>query len=189
MKKKAIEMSVNFLVIIILAVVIFGFGIYISNKIFSKAGAAKDQLDSQTREQIENLLQSGEKVIIPRDYETVDKGESAVFGIGILNTDTNEDFEVIVEKGDAYEETGGPIPNKLEWKIRAEGAVEIEQNKKEVMSLAVIVQPDAASGTHILNVYICHDFGDITTSNDCTRNGYAGRLYDDTVHKIHVVVP
>ncbi len=84
--KKAMELSINFIVMLIIAMALFSFGIWFAYKFFGGAEKMRTDLDEQTQQQIENLLMQGnERVVIPFNSKTLDKGNSAIFGVGILN--------------------------------------------------------------------------------------------------------
>jgi len=85
--KKGFALSINFLVAMILAIAVFGFGIYFSNMLFSKAGDVQENIDAQTKSQIVELLNSGEKVVIPQQRIKLRPSSNGVFGIGISNVD------------------------------------------------------------------------------------------------------
>jgi len=84
-KKAAIGLSMNFIVVIIIAVVIFGVGIAIVTQYVDFAEEEQKLITEQQQQQIENLLKQGRKVIIPSNTQTIPRGEAHVFGLGILN--------------------------------------------------------------------------------------------------------
>ena len=85
MNKKAIQLSINFLVIIIISIVMLSSGILIIKKYFKTADEIQLQLDEQTINDIGNLLDSGNQVAIQLNKKTIPAGESAIFGIGVIN--------------------------------------------------------------------------------------------------------
>jgi hypothetical protein len=100
--KKAMELSINFIVMLIIAMALFSFGIWFAYKFFGGAEQMRTDLDSQTQTQIENLLMSGnDRVVIPYNSKTLDKSNSAIFGVGILNVVGDQEtfrIEIIDEK-------------------------------------------------------------------------------------------
>ena len=104
MNKKAIELSINFLVIIIISLAVFGMGILFVNKIFFAAGKKVAEMDSQTKEELARLLDSGDKVAMPFFQKTVIHGNTATFGIGVLNTlGSPKAFTVVVKFDEAFD--------------------------------------------------------------------------------------
>ena len=87
MKKGALGLSVETLVIIIISLVILSAGITLIYQFISGAEDIKAQLDQKTQEELDRLLVTqGKKVALPMHVATIRRGESHVFGIGILNT-------------------------------------------------------------------------------------------------------
>lgn len=81
------EISVTFLVMLILSITIFSFGIYLVREFFGFAQETQEAIDMQTQAEIERrLLDAGEKVSIPINKAKVDIGTSKQFGLGVLNT-------------------------------------------------------------------------------------------------------
>ncbi|MBD3164247.1 hypothetical protein GF323_03540 [Candidatus Woesearchaeota archaeon] len=90
MKKAAIELSLNFIVIIIIALVLFGFGINFIYNIISKsndiAGMTMEELDNS----IADLMCSDtEKVCLNKDTLELRPGKYDSVGIKILNVRNN----------------------------------------------------------------------------------------------------
>ena len=84
-KKGAIELTLGFLIFIILGIIVFVGMLSLAGKFFAKTGEIQANLDAQTDAQIENLLETGEKVIIPVTRKVGRKGDVVVFGLGIRN--------------------------------------------------------------------------------------------------------
>ena len=84
-KKAAIELSVSFIIVLIISIVIFSMGIYLANKFFSHGQGMIFTFDERTMQEIENLLDDGSRVVIPFNNKVIHNGESDTFGIGVLN--------------------------------------------------------------------------------------------------------
>jgi len=154
--KKGIELSLNFLVTIIIALVIFGFGI----KFISNLTSDVTELESLTTEQldkrIENLVCGTEKVCIGTNKKTIQKGNFDVFGIKIINILESQEFNINIGVSkiikDNEEITDQNELNKVQIKHRQ--SVIIEKNDEENIGIGVEVAKDAVSGTYILDVEI-----------------------------------
>lgn len=154
--KKGIELSLNFLVTIIIALAIFGFGI----KFISNLASDVTELESLTTEQldkrIENLVCDTDKVCIGTTKKTIQKGNFDVFGIKIINILESQEFNIDIGvskiiKGN--EEITDPSElNKVTIKYRQ--SIFIEKNDEENMGIGVEVAKDAVSGTYILDVRV-----------------------------------
>jgi hypothetical protein len=103
-KRAAIELSMNFLVIMILAIVILSMGIYFAVTTFAKANEINDRIDRQTEKQIYDLLDTGDPVVAPLNTAEIERGKYHVFWVGVRNIDYTSKFKVIVYGVDDTEE-------------------------------------------------------------------------------------
>ncbi|MFH1317117.1 MAG: hypothetical protein ABII01_06360, partial [Candidatus Woesearchaeota archaeon] len=111
MKKKGIELSVNFMVTLIIIIIIFGLSIVIVRKFFLEAYRIQDELDKKTLERINTLLNRGEVVVVWERQATIPVKESEIFGIGVLNlgNDGEDIFHLNIRAQKGYNEDGNPI--------------------------------------------------------------------------------
>ena len=95
MNKKGIELSVNFLVTIIIALVIFGFGVKFVYNLASGASEMESLTTDDLDERIGDLLcESADKVCIGVNRKVIPRGEFDVFGIKVINVVEKIDFKV-----------------------------------------------------------------------------------------------
>lgn len=83
--KKGIELGINFIVVLILAIAVFGFGIYFAAQIFSGAKELKADIEQQTERELQDALRAGKQVSIAPTSRDIKAGEGYVFGLGIVN--------------------------------------------------------------------------------------------------------
>jgi len=97
--KKGIELTVSFMVKLIMAIVIFSFGIWFATTIFSTGGELTDKSFSDWDKQVAGLSCSpGQKVCIPRTTMETDSENGIVFGLVIKNVfDEERNFRYWVE--------------------------------------------------------------------------------------------
>lgn len=155
--KKGIELSLNFLVTIIIALTIFMFGIgFIYNLASEAQGLEEVSIDSLDR-RIGSLLCDGtDRVCIGMDRQTIERGEFGIFGLKITNVNADEEsFDIIVEPS-GFTQNNGPIEpvtgDQITTKYRSN--VVLERNKQEEMGIGVQVSKDARTGTYILDVRV-----------------------------------
>ncbi len=97
--KKGMELSINFIVMLIFAIVIFTFGIVFARNFFSQAQDRTGEITSQTKDTIRNLiLQQNSQVAIYPDTLTLSRGEEEVVGVGVINTGNVATFKIIIDK-------------------------------------------------------------------------------------------
>lgn len=86
MNKKGMELSINFIVMLILTLAVFSLGVVFVNNLFEKTEKIKLDMDANTEKQVENLLSQGQIVAVPLASKTVEAGSVAVFALGVVNT-------------------------------------------------------------------------------------------------------
>ena len=163
MNKKAIELSVNFLVIVILSIVMLTSGVLLIKQFFGTATDLEKTLDDRTVSHIEDLLDEGDYVAIPVKRKEIQRGDSQVFGLGILNINSNaptKTFTIVVEfkrlitKGteDIIEDTTPDFdPNT--WTLYQDSVL-LGYNEKKVTQILVEIPKNAPPGQYIYNVNI-----------------------------------
>lgn len=211
-KKAAIQLSMSFLVMLIIAVVIFLLSLVFLSDFFKQATDLKAGLDEQTRGQIEKLLSGNARIAIPLETKNTKAGDPVSFGVGIKNTDTSsplkEYFKVELFNLGKFIPADQPDTSKtvtcgeeicyindynsgsyssgdtaIEYIIGRNGEAQIYVNKNDVMVIAVLPYGNAPRGHYIFNVEIC---AGSSTPSSCNSN--PTDLYDGTIHKIHVIV-
>ncbi len=188
-KKAAIQLSANFLVMMIIAIVVFSFSIYFIKKVFTGAETTRNLYDQRIEKEIEKLLDDGSMIAIPFDKKTIYSGEFNTFGLGVLNVmnTANPDkdtFKISITFNKAFDksnteigsppdadswlqttqQTGGPITHTLQ----------IKNNEQEKFLLGV-APTGAEPGTYIFDMVVCTD--DENDDNDCYDRG-DGTLLD-----------
>ena len=175
--KKAIELSINFLVVVILSLVILSSGIYLIRNFFRTTEEIKAQIDEQTEAQIENLLNQGELVAVPLNRRTIPIENYGLFGVGILNIDSSpKTFQLSVSFNAAYDKTNNQITNinGNDWLLYDSDPFTLQPNEDKKMAVLVDV-PETQEGIYIFNVKVI----------DADTN----QPYGDITKKIYVEVP
>lgn len=88
-RRGALELPVNFLVVLIITIVVFGFSLYFIGKFSQQGTVLQTQLDSQTKQLLQGMLQDQQFALTPAVVR-VGVGDSATIGVGLLNTGTTE---------------------------------------------------------------------------------------------------
>jgi len=176
--KKGMELSLNFLVTIIIALVIFIFGV---NFIYDLSSQATE-LERLTIEELDDkigelLCDSTERVCIGIDKKTIQKGKFDIFGIKITNINSGANFEISI-KPTGHVKGNGPVlpadPEAIKLKYRQNFF--IQRNGEETLGVGVDVSKNADSGTYILDV-------EVKQITETGAEPYSG------LHKIYVAVP
>ncbi len=192
-KKAAIELSVNMIVITILSLVVLGIGFYLVTSLFSTATEYKRTLDEQTEQNILTALKKpGELISLPITQYGIERGETDVIGVGLLNnidTTLSQTFYISVTCTEALAEdetelcnvNGGSLCNTeatgdcTKWPMLGDKQLTIENRDAEVVSIFFAVPDDAPSGTFGYNLKICT--GNACGSSESTQYGPTKKFY------------
>lgn len=156
MDKKGMELSINFIVMLILAIVVFGFGLYFAQRVFTEANVLKANLAESTQNQIIALLNRGDQVAVPVTSVDVNAGQPAVFGIGILNTLASQAFTISVQCTVAIDRNSNPITlaqgggcdNTIKISDNGLTTVTIAAKKQDVIPIAIQIPSSKKKGTY-----------------------------------------
>jgi len=149
-RKAAIELSMNFLVVIIISLVILAGGVSLLYKFIKVSTDSIVLIDDQTRVQLEQLLDDGSLVSLLPVAKTIKRGDDVVFGLGVLNIKDGGKltFTTSVEKNDG--------PGELSVLYDSTSFV-LEKNQKHTQGISIAVPKDAQSGTYIFDVKVLID--------------------------------
>jgi hypothetical protein len=176
-KKGAIQLSLNFLVVIILSLAILTAGILLLKVFIGGAQEIQADLDSETESRMQALLDSGQKVVIPFSRQTITRGDSHLFGVGVLNIRDTTTYSLNVRISEAIKPDDSVYDNDV--KLEARNWIDFDNtlftlNKDERTRVLVLadIPNNAPSGTYIYNVEIKY-----------------GEVRYDTIKKIVITVP
>jgi len=182
--KKGIELSINFLVVIILGLAMLGMAVLFFTKFFAGARTIQASYDQQTEEELNAMLIAGKKVAIPFTRIEVKPGETAVFGLGILSIiPAQTDFGILV-KCDMFVREDGTVDGSCPL---AESALypdskTLQNNEHVSIPIAISTNKDADAGTYVYDLCVCKDM-----CSDCPPVA-SSELYDESSHKLYVKV-
>lgn len=154
MKQKGMELSVNFVVILIFSIVIFGMSLVLIGKFFSFAKDTQVKIDQQTTEEImRRLIRGNSQVAMPKNKMDLKLTQSGEFGVGIRNTfSSTKEFGVKMEYVHSLEMPGErAVPTEHEgdgnyinqnWVFQDIEPVKLKPTETEIVPLTVKV--DAA---------------------------------------------
>ena len=187
-KKAGIELSLGFIIFLILGLIVFTGMLALANKFFAKTNEIQANLDSQTDAQIENLLDTGEKVIIPVTRKVGNKGDVLVFGLGIRNDLGREELFGVrvkcnpvggacdnswIQMFDGNTPTGGPLAGWVVIKKGTRFGIDIDNNDKVKIPIGIKVPNTAASDTtYVFDVEVWNDACEEDQSDPCHNNPY-----------------
>ena len=151
---------------LIIALVVFGMGIVLFTKFFQEAENIKQNLDDQTRRELESkMMSSSEKIVIYPTSITVKKGKSGVIGVGILNIGGSSTFNIDSEYQACYNRNGeeittgcGPTGSPADpLGLLDSREVNIPLNKREIASVPIKVKSGSASAKYSVLITVEQD--------------------------------
>lgn len=154
-KKASLSLSVEIIVVMIIGLVVMASGFLLFKKFISGAEELKERLDVQTEEKLSQMLEEGRTVAISHSSKKIKRGESFVFGLGILNTGEEETtFNINISVDKFYNksnEVESLDQNKKEKiKILYPNNKTISAKEKETIGFLVKVEKEALSGKYFL---------------------------------------
>ncbi len=166
-KKAAIELSLNFIVVLVLSIIIFGFGVTFISRLSSQAIDIKDMTMGELDGRIGKLVCEGsDRVCIGIDRKTIQRTEFGVFGLNIVNIldppqgETQVIFEIKVspsspmgyKKDKQLIQPSGSFKGLVVNPVARE--IVMEKNEERTISIGIQAPSNAILGTYIFNVEI-----------------------------------
>jgi hypothetical protein len=139
MNKKGFEVATSFIVMLVLSITVFAFGLVFIKKLFSEAGEIKAQLDKDSEERIRILLDRGERVAFPISTKDIKSDQVAVFGLGIVNVKNDPTtFHIDVQCTVAVDRADKAIPDGCtgKWTF-AIADFTLEKNEQKIVPIAI----------------------------------------------------
>lgn len=154
---RAIELSLNFIIVIIISIIVFGFGIRFISQLALHATELQEITTAELDERIGSLVCEGsDRVCIGIDRKTIKRTEFNVFGLKIINILEDQTFETSVSRPfpSGYTKSNAEIPqDNLFVNPQSRGDF-IKKNEEKVLGIGIQVPANATSGTYIFNVNI-----------------------------------
>ena len=167
LNKKGIELSINFIVMLILAIAVLSFGIVFLSKLGEGGKKMSEQIDEQTAREIEALLDDGSRVAIPFTHQTTKAKKPVFFGIGVLNVlGVHETFSISVAYGPGYKSDKSPICDAVSCQTRigmlllpTSAVHSLNHNERAMQRIAITPMPGAEKGTYVFDVQVTYGAG------------------------------
>jgi len=163
--KKGIELSVNFMVVVILSVVMLSLGLILIKQFFSKADDIKGTIEDATEKDMEDILTQDDTVAVPINRRVIERGKSDFFNLYVLNILGNtQTFDVTISFNKAYDEFNQEITvNEDEthpdaWLYYVD-SFQLENNQAKKLKILVNVPKEVEIGEYIFNVNVGPDYG------------------------------
>ena len=178
-KLGSIQLSMSFLITIIISITLLVGGIALIKNFYTSAVETQQKLDERTQQRLAELLNEGQQLAIPFGQQTIERGEGYVFGLGILNIGDEASFVVEVAVSTVFDDADKEVPtdvvnnliNPTSWLLYDNTPQVIGKNEQRVVSILAEIPKDAPSGLYNFNVKVLN----------------AGQPYDK-IQKIRITV-
>lgn len=164
MNKKAIELSMNFLVILVLSLVIFGLSINFILNIYGKAKGLQARTFEDLDRQIGFLRCGTEQVCVGDKAKEIRRGEFGVYGIRVLNVFKEQrKFKVKIEPNQDVDTAADPLFGEIGHVLfllpgsDSERIESLDPDKSKDFALGVEVGKSLASGTYVVDVFVGYE--------------------------------
>jgi len=163
--KKAMQLSINMLVVIILAIVIFGFGVSFLYSTVSKAFKLKGMVDEDLDTQMETIL-CDKPVCLSSTYKKIYRKEFEIVGLRIYNTLPNEaNFRIVMTPAGAFDKEGADIPDIDDHIIYIVGVepplnertISLTSRTEKGVGIGIEIRKNAPPGTYVFNIIVKAD--------------------------------
>ena len=195
LSKKGFELSINFIVQLIMAIVIFGFGIAFATRMFGGGNEISEMAYEDFNNKVQALSCSGyDQVCLAQKSVTIPKGDLKIVPFTVKN-ELGEDanFRVIVrntayigkdnERVDAENFASSGIKPLSLFDLSDEGRVEKIANRDSfTYGIGILAPKDAVPGKYTLTFWVDYDasgsgFSDAATPSSDYTQGKTIKLF------------
>ncbi|MBN2368823.1 hypothetical protein JXC34_07405 [Candidatus Woesearchaeota archaeon] len=188
LNKKGIELSMNFIIGLIIGVVLFSLGLVFIYKIVSGVDEiGKINLPDTFKIEADKCVQRGERICIPVIRKEVRTREPALFGIIINNIAGSEnEFQTVVKFSGYYEDgvAGNANVDVTKWTYEEFEVVELENNEHYLDAVPLQPPKGTVAGTYVFNIYVCVDDSSFYAQPACPSGYQYGPTHQVTVEVV-----
>ena len=156
--KKAIEISINFIVILVLAIFVFSLSVWFITSVMKTTVDLHEKSAADLDAQIGYINCGTTPVCLNMDELELSRGEDGAFGLRLYNyKDDDVTIKVTVDMSDAVLSEALPKDNfKVLFGIdnnkQFERVVHLKRNAEKSVGLGIIANDDAPSGKYLIKV-------------------------------------
>tara|TARA_Y100000034_G_scaffold24312_2_gene28331 strand:+ start:4323 stop:4889 length:567 start_codon:yes stop_codon:yes gene_type:complete len=168
--KKAIEISINFIVILVLAIFVFSLSVWFITSVMKTSVELHEKSSADLDAQIGYLNCGTTPVCLNMDELELSRGEDDAFGLRLYNyKDEDITIQVTVDMDDQVLSKALPKDNfKVLFGIehgKFKRVVHLKRNEEKPVGIGIIANDDAPSGKYLIKVETKYCNG----SNWCTQ--------------------
>jgi len=194
--KKGLTFSIGFVVMLIMAILIFSLSLYMLFQWFGEAEELEAAIDKQTREQILSALKTGTSLVaIPFSIQETSRGSAVNFGVGIRNIQDQKQFATSISFSGAYDPSGreiivdeGYVEERWLGQFAQSAPFTLKRNEQQIMPLLIKADTSIGTGTtqkgdYVFNVCV-FEGNPAPCSLGQINNVYTRKIYQVTVRVI-----
>ena len=181
--KKGMELSINFLVVVILSIVMLGLGLALVRTFFATSEELSKDIDDTTRARINELLSFGQVTALPFNAKNLKPEQGTVFALGVLNVEPNPiKLRVQVDSIGGFDPQNQKIAEDLtSWVKYDPNPFTLDPHEQKDNPIFIRPSKTALKGTYIFNTCFCKE-------NECTKDCRSSANIYGTIQKIRVTV-
>lgn len=163
-KKASLEISIQAIVIVVLAMTILGLGLGFVRNMFKNISSTTEDVTEQVRQKIlDDLITGDKKISFPKSEVIIDKGGSQVLSVGIRNKNNGPlhyrmQFSPLSYTSSDGTQVSGPFPiDTPRWFQYADTTFTLTQADSEVRNIRLNIPRSVSSGSYFLTFDIIDD--------------------------------
>jgi hypothetical protein len=196
MNRKGMEIAIDTLVVIIIGVVLLGGGIFMVTKFVDHGETQMDLINEQLADEVrQGSFKEGKLVAVFNNRATVQRGQDALFLLGIANTKAivgaPNQFTISIVYSDR-----SPVNDVLqEYVIISDnlflhefrqGPVTIEPGKDHFTNIMFLPPKDMPTGEYLFDIVTCYNNGDSTDDPSSSLSTCMNPLPDQYGQKLRL---
>jgi hypothetical protein len=161
LNKRGVELTINFIVMLILGLAVLSGSIVLTKNLFSKATEYKAQVDAQTQDEIRRLITSGNQlVVVYPGNKQVARGKFGSFGVGVNNilSTGSDNFEMDIRYSTYVDKDGFEgLADGSSWLVLGSSSITVAKGRVSEFAVGLSVPQDAQDGVYVYDIQIYHD--------------------------------
>jgi hypothetical protein len=156
-RKGAIELSVNFIVVIVISSIILVAGLALFFNLKDKVTEYKDTIDGQTEDRLKSMMlnNNGRVAVYPAELK-LSRNDAKMVGLGVQNIFTDErTFEISLSiKHYALDGTSLTVSNPNDYYTISPGNLNIPSGSQVVKGVLIKIPSDAEKGQYAYSIQV-----------------------------------
>ena len=173
-KRASLEISIQAIVIVVLAMTLLGLGLGFIRGMFKNIGSTTEDVTEQVRQKIlDDLISGDKKISFPKTDITIDKGSSTVLSVGIKNKNNAPLYYKMQFNPISYTSADGTQVGQFNietprWFQLSENTFKLDPAESDVRNVRLNIPRTVPSGSYFLTF----DVLDTDTTQYCAQKDF-----------------